>query len=167
MADWLLALALTITVAATASGGAFFRPDDWYRDLRKPSFTPPDAVFPIAWAVIFATIAAAGFIFIRADRPDPSPLALAAYAGQFVVNALWSYFFFGRRRIDLAFADIVVLIVLVAATVALFAPVSPLAALLFVPYLIWVCFAGVLNGTILLMNATRRTAISSPAGTET
>lgn len=167
MADWLLALALTAAVAATSAGGAFFRPDDWYRRLKKPSFTPPDLVFPIAWAVLYVTIAASAFIFIRADRPEPSTLAILVFAAQLVANALWSYFFFGRRRIDLAFWDLLALVGLVAATILLFLPVSTTAALLLLPYLTWVSFAAVLNGTIFLQNDARRSATSAPAGTET
>jgi tryptophan-rich sensory protein len=76
-------------------------------------------------------------------------------AVQLLLNAAWSAIFFGLRRPDLAFAELVVFWVAILVTVVLFWPLQRIAALLLLPYLAWVAFAGVLNLTLWRMNAGR------------
>lgn len=135
-------LAACFTAATT---GAYFRPGAWYRALRKPSWTPPDWLFPIAWSILYVMIAVAGWLVWRSAGFSGAGLALAFWGVHLACNALWSALFFGARRLDLAFGDVLAMWGTLAATIALFAPISPLAAGLLVPYLGWVTFAGALN----------------------
>ena len=125
--------------------GAYFRPGEWYRTLRKPPWTPPDWIFPIAWSILYLAIAVSGWLVWRSAGFAGAGLALGVYALHLAFNALWSALFFGARRIDLAFADVVAMWLSLAATIVLFAPISVLAAVLLAPYLGWVTFAGALN----------------------
>lgn len=148
----LAGLVFAIIVFAAASSGAFFKPDEWYAGLRKPSWTPPPIAFPIVWTTLYLMIAAAGWLVWR-EAGMSAPLA--AWAVQIVLNAMWSWFFFGLRRPALAFVEVVVLLASIVVFIVLAQPVSATAALLFVPYLAWVATAAALNLRILQLNPRR------------
>jgi tryptophan-rich sensory protein len=146
---------------AAASSGALFRPGAWYESLEKPWWRPPNWLFGPAWTVLYAMIAVAGWLVWQAGgRGWP----VAVYLASLVVNAGWSAIFFGLRRMDWAFAWLILLWLSILATIAVFAPVSTSAAWLLVPYLGWVTFAGVLNWSIWRLNrgTEARTARSRP-----
>lgn len=149
--DWSLAV-FSVLVVAAASSGVFFKPGEWYRALRKPSWTPPNWLFGPVWSVLYIMIAFAGWIVWTAGTGGA---AMWLWALQLLINATWSGIFFGLRRMDLAFYDIVLLWLVVAGFIAAAAPISTTAALLFVPYLIWVTIAGALNWTVWRMNPSR------------
>lgn len=159
MQDWLALTAFIGAVFIAAMTGGIFRPGDWYKNLDKPGFTPPDWLFPVAWAVLYAMIAASGYLFYVAAEPSERVLPLTLYGAQLVTNSAWSAIFFGLRRLDLALVDALLMFALIAATMATFAPVSPLAAALLAPYLVWVGFASALNDTILRRNDLRRRSV--------
>jgi benzodiazapine receptor len=137
---------------AAAMSGHFFRPGEWYERLAKPWWRPPNWLFPPAWAVLYLTIAVSGWLVWREAGFAGAALPLAIYAVQLVLNATWSGVFFGLRRIDLALANLVLLWLSIAATIAAFHPVHAGADWLLVPYLAWVTFAGALNLAILRLN---------------
>ncbi|MDN3560653.1 TspO/MBR family protein [Vreelandella neptunia] len=149
----LLALLVSLLlVGLTASTGARFRPDGWYRELSKPSWTPPDIAFPIAWGILYLLMAIAAWRIYMADDSAWRSASLAAYALQLMVNAAWSWLFFGRKQIVAALVDIMVLLALISVTIALFSQVDTLAAWLMVPYGLWVALALALNATIFRLN---------------
>lgn len=147
-------IALTVfaglNFAAAASGGVF-RPGAWYAALAKPAWTPPNWAFPVVWLVIFALNIIAGWLVWRAAG-TATLAALVVYTASLVINAAWSWLFFGRRRMDYALFDVVALWVSLAVVLAMFAPISALAALLVVPYLLWVTVAGLLNLRMIQLN---------------
>ena len=136
-ADALALGGFALASVAAASSGGIFRPGEWYEQIAKPRWRPPNWLSGPAWLVWRE----AGF-----------GLALAVYAVQLVLNAAWSALFFGLRRPDLAFVDLVALWLSIAAMIALYAPIHATAAWMMVPYLAWVAFAGALNYTIWQMN---------------
>ena len=136
---------------AAASSGAIFKPDSWYRRLPKPAWTPPDFLFPIAWTILFAMMAYAAYLVWMAGGVDAIPI-LAVFGAHLGVNAAWSFLFFGRKRIDLALADVAVLWAMILVLMIGFAGFSRLASLLLAPYLVWVSFAALLNAAIWRMN---------------
>lgn len=146
--NWSLAVFIALVVGA-ASTGVFFKPGPWYRALRKPRWTPPNWLFGPVWSVLYIMIAFAGWL-VWGYRPS-SP-AMVFWGLQLLVNTAWSGIFFGMRRMDLAFYDIGLLWLVVAGFILTALPVSTVAALLFVPYLIWVSIAGALNWTVWRMN---------------
>lgn len=130
---------------AAATTGAVFRPGPWYDRLDKPSWTPPDWAFPVAWTLLYVAIGVAPWLVWRAAGFAGAALPLAVWAVQLALNAAWSWLFFGLRRMDLAFAEVVALWASIALMIALFLPISVTAGLLMVPYLVWVSFAAALN----------------------
>lgn len=138
-----------VLVIIVASSGAIFKPGEWYDALKKPSWTPPDWLFPVAWTVLYIMIAVAGWLIWHIDPLHP---AMVLWFFQLLPNAAWSWLFFGRKRMDQAFVDVVVLWGSIAAFIVLAWPLSQTASLLFVPYLIWVSFAAALNYKVWRLN---------------
>lgn len=136
-------------VIVTASSGLLFRPGEWYETLRKPSWTPPNWLFGPVWSTLYIMIAVAGWLVWNAD---PGSAAIWFWGLQLLLNGFWSYFFFGRRRMDLAFADVVLMWLSVLAFIVSAAGISSAAALLFVPYLVWVTIAAALNLAVWRLN---------------
>lgn len=149
MTETIITLLISIClVGLAASTGIRFRPDHWYQALEKPAWTPPNRLFPIAWTLLYLGMAVAAWqVYTTADSPARTA-ALTAYLLQLIANGAWSWLFFGRRDIRMALVDIVILLILLTITIALFAQVSLLATLLMIPYWFWVVFATALTGSI-------------------
>lgn len=143
------AIVFIVIVFAAASSGALFKPGEWYESLRKPHWTPPKWAFPVVWSILYVMIAYAGWLVWTTVGWS---LPMALWVLQIVANALWSYFFFGRRRMDLALIDVGILWLSVALFILAAWPVVPLASLLFVPYLAWVSAAAALNYSVRRLN---------------
>lgn len=152
MTDALVLLGFLAAVVAVASTGAIFRPDAWYRSLRKPRWCPPDWLFGPAWTLLYAMIAVSGWLVWHEAGFAGAAGALGIYAVQLILNAAWSAIFFGLRRMDLALAELALLWLAILATIVAFASHHALAAWLLVPYLAWVSFAGALNAALLRAN---------------
>jgi len=126
--------------------------DRWYRELRKPGFTPPDKVFPIAWTGLYALIAYSGWRVWSAAPSRERNKALRLWVSQLGANAQWSKLFFGDRSPALALADIFALEASIIGYITAAHKVDRGAAYAFVPYAAWVAFATVLNAEILRLN---------------
>ncbi len=135
-----------------AATGIFFKPGDWYERLKKPSWRPPNWLFAPVWTVLYLMIAFAGWLVWRSAGFGGATTALAFYALQLLLNALWTPVFFGLHRPDLGFAVIALLWLAIAATIVAFAPLNGVAALLMIPYLAWVSFASLLNFAVWRLN---------------
>lgn len=148
--EWSLAVFFVVTCCAAASGG-IWKPDDWYRALNKPGWTPKDWVFPVVWTPLYCAMAMAAWLVWRSDAPG-ADLAIAVWGVQLALNAVWSWVFFGRKQIKLALLELAALWLAVAATILLFWPIDPIAGALLLPYLLWVTIAGALNAHVLKLN---------------
>ena len=135
-----------------AMTGAFFRPGEWYKRLKKPSWRPPNRLFAPVWAILYVMIAISGWLVWQEAGVDGAALPLAVYALQLVLNAAWTPIFFGLHRPDLGFVDIILVWLSIVATIVLFIPIHVGAALLLVPYLSWVTFATALNFAVWRLN---------------
>ena len=136
-------------VFAAAASGSHFMPGEWYVALNKPSWVPPNWVFPVVWTILYVMIAIAGWLVWR--RAGWSS-ALAVWVVGLALNALWSYVMFGRHEIGLALGGIGALWLSIAAFIGLAWNLDRLAAYLFLPYLAWVTVATALNFEIWRLN---------------
>ena len=109
-------LGFVVLAGAAASSGALFKPGPWYDTLRKPGWTPPSWVFPVVWTPLYVMIALSGWFAWSAAGLVAVPFLI--YALQLLLNAGWSAVFFGLRRPDLAFGELVALWLSIAATIA-------------------------------------------------
>jgi tryptophan-rich sensory protein len=124
----------------------------WYAGLEKPAFNPPNAVFPVAWTILYVLMAVAAWLVWRAPVGERRRVALTAWFVQLVLNVLWSFAFFGAQSPLAGLIVIVVLLAAIVVTILAFRRVNGRAALLLAPYLAWVAFATVLNASILSLN---------------
>lgn len=126
----------------------------WYPLLNKPSFNLPDWVFAPVWSMLYIMMGiAAGLVWARIDfEKDAVKKALQFFAIQLALNALWSYLFFGLKNPMLAGLEIILLWLMIYETYIQFAKINKISGYLFIPYLLWVSFAAVLNGSIWWLN---------------
>jgi translocator protein len=151
-----LILCIVICQAAGVIGSVFTSSSvsTWYPTLIKPSFTPPGWVIGLVWTILFTLMGISLFLVWREGLDGPHvKRAVYIFAAQLVVNVLWSWAFFGRQSPLAGLAVIAVLWVLILLTIVKFWPISREAALLIVPYILWVSFAAYLNFTILNLNS--------------
>ena len=149
---WLaLVVLLILCFAVAGAGGMATAPSipNWYADLAKPSWTPPGWVFGPVWSVLYLSMAVAAWLVWR---QGDAVVPMVLFGIQVVFNAAWSWLFFWFHDPGAAVLDIVLLWMAIAATTVIFWRRSTLAGFLFVPYLIWVSFAAVLNFAIWRLN---------------
>jgi translocator protein len=138
-------------VLVTAVVGSLFSVSagSTYMGLEQPSWAPPSWLFGPVWTTLYVMIAVAGWLAWRAGATRGE---LTLFGVQLVLNAAWTPLFFGLGLFWVAFAEIVVLWLAVAAVIVVFFKRSRAAGLLLVPYLCWVSFAAALNLSIALLN---------------
>jgi len=148
-----IAVGLCLGVGAVGSIATTPKIPTWYAGLAKPSWTPPDAAFPIAWTTLYVLMAVALWRLWQLHAPSPARRnALLLFFVQLSLNAIWSPVFFGMEAIGLALAVILVLWVAIAATIVACARIDRIAAWLLAPYLAWVSYAISLNAGIFALN---------------
>lgn len=148
----LVLLAFLVAVLFVGAIGALFTPGAWYASLNKPAWNPPNWVFGPVWTTLYIMIAVSGWLVWRCGAVAGRRLAMFVYSVQLVLNAAWSWLFFGLQRPDLAFVEIVLLWVAILLSVLVFRRLSNLAAVLLIPYFLWVTFATFLNWTLWRLN---------------
>lgn len=147
--DWTLFLTYLVACGAAAATGAMFEPGAWYRALVKPSWTPPDWVFPVAWTTLYLLISLAA---MRVAQLPGTGLALALWSVQIAFNTLWTPVFFGLKKLGAGMVVLCGLWLAVAATMVAFWGHDWVAGLMFAPYLVWVTVAGALNFSVWRLN---------------
>jgi translocator protein len=149
-----IVVAVAVTFFMLAAGALLTTVGPWYRNLRKPSWNPPDWVFGPAWTMILGAAAWAGVsAWLNAPGFSDQALIIALYAANIILHMAWSPLFFTLRRPDWALMEVPFLWLSVLALMIGLAPYSSIASWLLLPYLLWVGFAAFLNYTIVRMNA--------------
>ncbi|MGK4566145.1 TspO/MBR family protein [Flavobacterium sp. 3HN19-14] len=126
----------------------------WYSMIEKPWFNPPNSIFAPVWTTLYILMGISGGLVwdkIEENREEVKK-ALVFFAIQLALNALWSFLFFGLKNPLLALIEIVLLALMIYETLYKFLKINKTAGYLFVPYLLWVCFAAILNGSIWWLN---------------
>lgn len=148
-----IAVGLCLAVGAVGSLATAPKIATWYAGLAKPGWTPPDAVFPIAWTTLYVLMAVALWRLWQLHAPSPARRrAVLLWFAQLALNALWSPVFFGMEAPGAALVIVVVLWLAIAATIFACARIDRIAAWLLVPYLAWVSYATALNAAIVVLN---------------
>lgn len=137
---------------ATAWIGSRFIPGEWYVHLKKPPWTPPGYLFGPVWTLLYIMMGLAAWLVWKRAGFSGARLALSIFVVQLVLNGMWSWIFFGMHKVGLAFAEILLLWVMILVTVFAFWRQYVLAGVLLIPYLAWVSFAAALNFSIWWMN---------------
>ncbi len=145
---WLCASFATGAIGGFASANAA----GFYGQLVQPSWAPPAWLFGPVWSVLFVLMGIAAWLVWRDHAFRGARAALGLFMVQLVANALWTWLFFVWQLGAVAFAEIVLLWLLIATTIWLFWRLHRVAALLLLPYLAWVSFAAALNFTLWRLN---------------
>ena len=123
-----------------------------FKQANTPPLTPPDFIFPIVWTILFILMGISSYIISTSDSPDKTT-ALAVYGLQLGVNFFWPLLFFNLSAYLFSFIWIILLWILIIVMIKLFWNISKPAALLQIPYLLWVTFAAYLNFGVYLLNS--------------
>ena len=152
-----LALFLVLTLSAGVVG-ALFSPGfsaaaaHWYAAVVQPDWVPPQNWFPPVWIVLYVLIAIAAWIIWRERYHRGRTIAITAYCIQLLLNTLWAPVFFGLKNIDAGLFCIVAIWLAVGWTMREFARVKPAAALILVPYFLWITFIAAINLAVWKLN---------------
>jgi translocator protein len=151
----LLIGAVVICLLAGVIGSVFTTPNiaTWYTSLNKPWFTPPSWVFGPVWTTLYILMGISLFLVLREgwERKDVQ-IGTAVFAVQLVLNMLWSYLFFGLQSPVYGLAGIAALWISILVTIIWFFRISRPAAILLIPYIIWVSIASALNYGVYVLN---------------
>jgi translocator protein len=139
---WLAVVFATAAVGATASIEA----SSFYGQLNRPTWAPPASVFGPVWSTLYALMGLSAWLVWR--KRGARRLALRLFVGQLAANALWSWLFFAWHQGALAFIDVLLLLMLIAATIVSFWRLNRVAAILLLPYILWVGFASALTWAV-------------------
>lgn len=142
---------------AAAATGSMFSPGQWYRDLNKPSWTPPNWLFPVAWSILYLSSAVA---VTRVAMLGDNAHAMGFWALQIALNTLWTPVFFGLERIRAGAVILAFLWIAVAGSMITFFALDTISGALMVPYLIWVTIAGALNLSVWRLNPEQAASAS-------
>jgi translocator protein len=150
---WPILIAGSLALVTATVGGTITVLDDWYYSLQQPAWAPPGYMFGIIWTAVFAMIALAGvFVWERAPTRRDVEISIGLFALNGFLNLGWSFLFFRMQRPDLAFYELIALWLSIAALIWFCGRFSKAAALLLVPYIVWVTIAGALNWQVIQLN---------------
>jgi len=148
----LVCLAIPLLVGSVA--GLVTSPNikEWYQYLEKPVFSPPNWIFGPMWTLLYILMGVGLFLILETEKNKLRDKAVKVFAIQLVFNFVWSFLFFEFRLVGVAFFEILLIWVSVIWMITSFYPINKKAALLQIPYLLWVSFASALNGAVWILN---------------
>lgn len=132
--------------------GAQFEPGSWYELLQKPEWTPPNWVFPVVWPILYMLMGISAWMLWKMKEVSIYQTEFNWFFVQLLLNALWSWLFFGMHMVGTALAEILLFWISIAFTILLFYSRNRIAGILLIPYLLWVSYAVVLNFAIWQLN---------------
>lgn len=124
----------------------------WYVDINKPSFNPPNYLFGPVWTVLYILMGISLYIILQSPKTKFRSKAITIFCIQLFLNFCWSFIFFKFQLLGLAFIEIILMWASILTMIVVFFEINKKAALLQIPYLLWVSFASVLNGSIWFLN---------------
>ena len=136
-------------VSALLAGGF----SDFFNKYEEPPLLPPGWLFPVVWTILYAVMGYSAYLVTHSyGETAQKKTALTIYWVQLALNFMWSIIFFRFEALWLAFVVIMALWIMIIAMILSFRKISPLAAYINIPYLIWVTFAAYLNLATAIIN---------------
>jgi tryptophan-rich sensory protein len=126
--------------------------DTWYVDLTKPTFNPPNYLFGPVWTCLYILMGISFYMILQSPKTELRKKAIIIFYTQLFLNFCWSFLFFKFQLLGLAFIEIIFIWVSIVMMIILYFEINKTAALLQIPYLLWVSFASILNGSIWFLN---------------
>lgn len=125
---------------------------EWYATLNRPSFNPPNWIFGPVWTMLYILMGISLFLIWKLEISKERNLAILVFMFQLLLNFGWSFIFFYFNMIGLALIEIILLWIFIVIMLVLFYKIKPIAAYINIPYLLWVSFTTVLNGSYYILN---------------
>jgi tryptophan-rich sensory protein len=151
-----IAISIIVCLAVGYSSSTYTKEavENWYPTILKPSFNPPNWIFMPVWTLLFVLMGiAAGLVWDKINEQNLEvKKALGFFLIQLILNAIWSYVFFGLKNPMLAMIEIALLWLMIYETYFKFSKINKIAGYLLIPYIAWVSFAAVLNASIWWLN---------------
>lgn len=126
--------------------------NDWYVSINKPSFNPPNYLFGPVWTTLYILMGISFYMILQTASHEIRKKAVNIFSIQLLLNFCWSFIFFNFQLPGFAFIEIIMMWISILMMIILFYKINKTAALLQIPYLMWVSFASILNGSIWYLN---------------
>lgn len=149
-----LVISVFATVGLGSLGGVFTITEiqGWYAGLNKPSFNPPNWIFGPMWTFLYILMGISFYLIWKLPVSIDRSKAIRLFVIQFAFNFCWSILFFSLHQTGWAFIEIILMWIFILLTILQFRKLSMVAAILLIPYLLWVSFASILNASIWVLN---------------
>ncbi|MBL7911593.1 MAG: tryptophan-rich sensory protein [Bacteroidia bacterium] len=148
----ILCIALTLSVGAIGGIATASGVNNWYLTLNKPVFNPPNYLFGPVWTLLYILMGISFYLILQAPNPVLRKRAILIFCTQLVLNFCWSFLFFKFQLLGLAFIEIIFIWFSIILMIITFYKINKTASLIQIPYLLWVTFASILNGSIWVLN---------------
>lgn len=146
-----ICIAICLTLGLLSGFSTVDEIANWYRFIYKPSWNPPNWIFGPMWTTLYILMGIAVALIWQSSH-QPKKRAIILFIIQFIFNLAWSFIFFNLHAIGWALAEILMMLLFIMLTIVSFYKINKTAAFLLIPYLLWVSFATVLNGSIWYLN---------------
>ena len=140
----ILPLLVILTAVIGSIANININADGWYEELVKSPFNPPGYVFGIVWPILYLLMGIVSFF--AAEK------IWKLFIIQLALNAAWSWIFFYYQLPIIALLDIALLMLVNAMILSNLKSFSRALFLLYLPYMLWLCFAAFLNVSIIYLN---------------
>lgn len=148
----MICLAIPLLVGSIAGLATTPNIKEWYQYLQKPVFSPPNWIFGPVWTLLYILMGVGLYLIWESEKSDLRSKAIKIFSVQLALNFAWSFIFFEFRLTGVAFFEILLVWIAVLGMIISFYRVNKLAALLQIPYILWVTFASALNGAVWYLN---------------
>jgi benzodiazapine receptor len=148
----ILCLAIPLAIGSISGIATAAGIKSWYLTLNKPIFNPPNYLFGPVWTILYLLMGTSFYLILQTPKNEIRTRAIIIFCVQLGLNFLWSFLFFKFQLVGIAFIEILLIWASILTMVITFYKLNKTAALLQIPYLMWVSFASVLNGAIWWLN---------------
>ncbi len=148
----ILCLLITLAIGSISGIATAAGIKSWYLTLNKPFFNPPNYLFGPVWTLLYLLMGISIYLILQTPKTDMRKKAIIIFCVQLGLNFLWSFLFFKFQRVGIAFIEILLIWASILTMILTFYKLNKTAALLQIPYLLWVSFASILNGAIWWLN---------------
>ena len=148
----ILCISLTLFIGAISGIATASGINNWYVTLNKPVFNPPNYLFGPVWTVLYILMGVSFYLILQSKNSILKKRAIMIFFIQLFLNFCWSFLFFKFQLVGIAFIEIIFIWVSIIIMIVAFYKINKIASCLQIPYLLWVSFASVLNGSIWILN---------------
>ena len=148
----ILCIAITLSIGAISGIATASSVNGWYLTLNKPVFNPPNYLFGPVWTLLYTLMCISFYLILQSHTSILRTRAIIIFCIQLFLNFCWSFLFFKFQLLGVAFIEIIFIWFSIIIMIVTFYKINKIASYIQIPYLLWVSFASILNGSIWLLN---------------